>query len=89
MAKRLAETTREAMFRGIRAIKPGATLGRHGLCGSCAFAGVAAWTVGGPSPTKPRIHGLLMYFAANPGNQGIGSRAFQAPKAVDRLNRSR
>ena len=30
MAKRLVETTREAMFRGIRAVKPGATLGDVG-----------------------------------------------------------
>jgi len=44
MAKRLVETTREAMFRGIRTVKPGATLGRHRGkgCGSrCVFAGVA------------------------------------------------
>ena len=30
MAKRLVEVTREAMFRGIRAVKPGATLGDVG-----------------------------------------------------------
>ena len=30
MAKRLVETTREAMFRGIRTVKPGATLGDIG-----------------------------------------------------------
>lgn len=30
MARRLVETTREAMFRGIRAVKPGATLGDIG-----------------------------------------------------------
>ena len=30
MAKRLVEVTREAMFRGIRAVKPGATLGDIG-----------------------------------------------------------
>ncbi|MFD0726111.1 type I methionyl aminopeptidase [Lysobacter brunescens] len=30
MAKRLVETTREAMFRGIRMVKPGATLGDIG-----------------------------------------------------------
>jgi methionyl aminopeptidase len=30
MAKRLVETTREAMFRGIRAVRPGATLGDVG-----------------------------------------------------------
>ena len=30
MAKRLVEATREAMFRGIRAVKPGATLGDVG-----------------------------------------------------------
>ena len=30
LAKRLVETTREAMFRGIRAVKPGATLGDVG-----------------------------------------------------------
>ena len=30
MARRLVETTREAMFRGIRAVKPGATLGDVG-----------------------------------------------------------
>jgi len=30
MAKRLVEVTREAMFRGIRAVRPGATPGDHG-----------------------------------------------------------
>src|SRR6476660_713492 len=30
MARRLVETTREAMFRGIRTVKPGATLGDVG-----------------------------------------------------------
>ncbi|HET6435111.1 MAG TPA: type I methionyl aminopeptidase, partial [Xanthomonadaceae bacterium] len=30
MAKRLVETTREAMFRGIRTVRPGATLGDIG-----------------------------------------------------------
>ena len=44
MAKRLVETTREAMFRGIRTVKPGATLGeapRTGCGSRFVFAGVA------------------------------------------------
>jgi methionine aminopeptidase len=45
MAQRLVDVTREAMFRGIRAVKPGATLGDVGhAIQQYAEASASAWS---------------------------------------------